>query len=165
MRVLVIGATGSHGGSVARELLGCRCYALRAMTRRPSSLPAVRLHDLGVEIVRGDLDDRPSLRAALEGCAGVFAWLESSQDVERCSRRGRNLINAVAGSEVDFVVFGTIWTASGPDGHDLEAYARSLELPATFIRLDPRHDADALAALVTPMFEDPGSFVGRTLET
>jgi uncharacterized protein YbjT (DUF2867 family) len=154
-RVLVIGAMGAAGGSVMQGLLE-RGHHVRVMTRRPESGAAARLSRLGVEIVHGDLDARPSLRAALRGCGGVFARLPSGDDPADERRRGRNLINALAGSEVDYVVFGTTLD-------DLESYARSLELPATVVRIQPDDDELALGVLVTPMFDDPTRFVGRTV--
>ncbi|ASO21297.1 uncharacterized protein YbjT (DUF2867 family) [Actinoalloteichus hoggarensis] len=65
--ILVIGATGNVGRNVVAQLRG-EGVAVRAMTRDPAtaSLPD------GVEVVRGDLADEPSLRAALAGVRSVF---------------------------------------------------------------------------------------------
>ncbi|MCH1867984.1 SDR family oxidoreductase [Nocardioides sp. CFH 31398] len=62
MTVLVTGATGTVGTEVVRALRE-RGAAVRAMSRTPESagMPA------GVEVVRGDLTDLASLRAALDG--------------------------------------------------------------------------------------------------
>jgi uncharacterized protein YbjT (DUF2867 family) len=55
--ILVTGATGAQGGSVARHLLGRGGYTVRCLTRNPDSEKAGALQQAGAEIVRGDLDD------------------------------------------------------------------------------------------------------------
>ncbi|CAM5349316.1 hypothetical protein SGLAM104S_04090 [Streptomyces glaucescens] len=65
-RILATGATGLQGGAVARELVR-RGQPVAALVRDPASQRARALADLGVELVRGDLDDESSLRSALEG--------------------------------------------------------------------------------------------------
>jgi len=68
MRVLVTGATGLIGSAVARELLA-RGHAVRALLRPTSRLTHVE--GTGAEIVRGDILDAASVRAALAGCDAV----------------------------------------------------------------------------------------------
>ncbi len=70
--VLVTGATGKQGGAVVRSLVG-KGFKLRGMTRKPDGEAAKALKSMGVELVRGDLDDADSLKAALGGSWGVFA--------------------------------------------------------------------------------------------
>ncbi len=67
--VLVLGATGQQGGATARELVR-RGRSTAALVRDPESPKAQELAALGVRLVRGDMDDEASLRAAMEGCAG-----------------------------------------------------------------------------------------------
>jgi uncharacterized protein YbjT (DUF2867 family) len=55
--VLVTGATGNQGGSVANELLSAGRYGVRAMTRKPDSEKALALKSRGAEVVAGDLND------------------------------------------------------------------------------------------------------------
>jgi nucleoside-diphosphate-sugar epimerase len=66
---LVTGATGFLGGHVAAALVA-RGYRVRAFSRRTSGLDA--LERLGVEVVRGDLADVPSLVDAASGVPLVF---------------------------------------------------------------------------------------------
>jgi dihydroflavonol-4-reductase len=64
MRVLVTGATGLIGVEIVRALLA-RGHSVRALVR-PAS-PLARLEGLAVEVVRGDVLDAASVRAALAG--------------------------------------------------------------------------------------------------
>ena len=70
--ILITGATGQQGGSTARSLAG-KGFKLRAMTRKPDSDAAKALAATGVDIVKGDLNDEPSLKAALAGAWGAYA--------------------------------------------------------------------------------------------
>lgn len=154
MRILIVGATGLLGTSVAQRLLNAGRYAVRVLTRRPDSDEARQLREMGAEIAEGDLDHRASLRAALRDCDTVIAAAPVPPDQEES--QGRNLINAVAGSDTDFFVFCN-------RNQDLEEYARSLGLPVTFVRVDPDAIGD-VSKVVAPMFEEPDKFIGQTIE-
>ncbi|WP_332770813.1 NmrA/HSCARG family protein [Phenylobacterium sp.] len=69
---LVVGATGKQGGAVAKELLRGG-FAVRALTRDPTSPAASKLAERGAEIVRGDLDVREDLERAVQGVDAVFS--------------------------------------------------------------------------------------------
>ena len=65
----VTGGTGFTGGYLCKNLVR-RGYHVRALARETSKTDA--LEALGVEIVRGDLTDRESLRGKLDGTDIVF---------------------------------------------------------------------------------------------
>jgi dihydroflavonol-4-reductase len=69
MKTLVTGGTGFVGANVVRLLLQ-RGIEVRALVRPRSDTR--NLDSLDVELVAGDLRDRVSLEAALEGCATVY---------------------------------------------------------------------------------------------
>lgn len=74
MRYFVTGATGFIGGYFVRQLLE-RGHQVVALVRTPEK--ARHLADLGVELHKGDITDRESLRAPMTGVDGVFhmaAW-------------------------------------------------------------------------------------------
>ena len=150
-KILVIGATGAQGGSVARHLLGRRRFEVRAFTRKPDSPAAQALRDLGAEVVAGDLDDRASIRAALDGVHGVFGVTNFWEHFEREAEHGRNLVDAVAGADVDHFVFSTLEPIAGNTGGalrsphfdikaDLEDRARALGLPMTVVHVPFYYD-------------------------
>src|SRR5260370_32405044 len=70
--ITVIGATGQQGGAVIGALLKHR-IPIRAVTRNPNGDKARALVQRGVEVVRADLEDVDSVRAALDGPAAAFA--------------------------------------------------------------------------------------------
>src|SRR5271154_5099490 len=71
-RVLVFGATGTHGGAVARAMLDAGDH-VTAFVRDPRSERALALERHGARLVVGDLDDPASVRRALEGIGVAYA--------------------------------------------------------------------------------------------
>src|SRR5258708_18137454 len=69
--ILITGVTGQQGGAVAQALEGAG-FHLRGLTRKPDSERAAALARLGVDVVKGDMDDEATLRRALAGAWGVF---------------------------------------------------------------------------------------------
>lgn len=144
--VLVTGATGAQGGSVARHLLRRGRFAVRALTRKPDSPAARALREQGAEVVRGDLEDVESLRAAMAGCYGVFGVTSFWEHFAGEYQHGINLVDAVSDSGIGHFVFSTLPGVSDLTAGELpvphfdlkarmEAYARSLSLPATFVHM------------------------------
>ena len=145
-KILVFGATGAQGGSVARNLLSRGKFAVRAITRNASSPAAQALRDLGAEVVEGNLDDRASLDAALEGIYGVFGVTNFWEHFDKEAEHGRNLIDAVAAAKVEHLVYSSLQPIEKATNGALrsphfdlkaehEAYARSLGIPATFVHV------------------------------
>jgi nucleoside-diphosphate-sugar epimerase len=69
MKYLLTGATGFIGGVLARELVRAR-HGVRAVVRSPEKAQA--LAAMGVEIHRGDVTDKTSMRGPMIGVDGVF---------------------------------------------------------------------------------------------
>lgn len=70
--IVVVGATGNQGGSVARTFLELPNWHTRCLTRNPSSEASQTLKALGAEIVQGSLFDPSSLSVAFEGAHAIF---------------------------------------------------------------------------------------------
>ena len=71
--IVVIGATGNQGGSVAHTFLSLPHWHVRCLTRNPSSAAAQKLSNAGAEIVQGDLSDLASLTRAFDSASAIFA--------------------------------------------------------------------------------------------
>lgn len=144
--ILVTGATGAQGGSVAHALLRSKQYKVRCLTRNKHSEKALALQRRGAEIVEGDLGDIESLKNAMSGCYGVFGLTNFWEHFEGEALHGKNLIKAVHASGISHFVFSTL-----PDYHKLsggkfsvphcdikawlENFTKRLRIPATFIHI------------------------------
>jgi uncharacterized protein YbjT (DUF2867 family) len=128
---------------VVRHLLRAGKFKVRCLTRNPESEKARALAQSGAEIVRGDLSDPESLRAALASCYGVFGVTSFWEHFEKEYDHGRNLIDAVKENAIEHFVFSTLpyahklsdWKLEVPHFDlkaKLEEYARRLKLPTTY---------------------------------
>ncbi|GAA1329824.1 NmrA/HSCARG family protein [Saccharothrix algeriensis] len=119
--VLVTGATGKQGGAVVRALLASD-VPVRALVRDTGTERAAALRELGAVLVRGDLDDVPSLEAALDNARAVFSvqvpditGLPGDPEV----RHGHNLVEAARRAQVGHVVHTSV---SGVGTIDVEHF-------------------------------------------
>ena len=140
--IMVIGATGRQGGSVARELLG-RGWEVHALVRDPQAPAARKLADHGAVLVRGDLDDTASLQAALRGAHGVFSvqTFTTPEGVTGEERQGRSVADVAARERVAHVVYSSVGGAERRSGVPhfeskaaIERHIEALGLPATILR-------------------------------
>ncbi|MCX6315835.1 MAG: NAD-dependent epimerase/dehydratase family protein [Bacteroidetes bacterium] len=69
MKYFLTGATGFVGGSLARQLRQAG-HEVIAVVRNPEK--AGSLQSIGVTIVKGDVTDKESMRAPMQGCDGVY---------------------------------------------------------------------------------------------
>ena len=110
--IAIVGATGAQGGSLARAILADpdSLFAVRAITRNPSSDAAQALAAHGAEIVQADLDDVRSLERAFAGAYGVFAitnfWEHFSAEKEKA--QAANLAKASKNAGVQHVIWSTL---------------------------------------------------------
>ncbi len=166
--ILVFGATGQQGGSVATALLKAG-WPVRALVRDPASPRSVALRDAGVDLVQGTLADINVIRAAMEGVHGVFSVQPSSgqgpelglsdEDEERF---GIAIANLAVESGVEHLVYtsgGAVSDKPTGMGHfdskaRIEAHIRTLPITATIVR-----PAAFMEMLVMPGFGlDEGRF-------
>ena len=72
--IVVIGATGSQGGSVVQTFLSTSpSWRIRGLTRNPSSAASKALTAKGVEMVAADVGDPSTLPAAFADATAIFA--------------------------------------------------------------------------------------------
>ncbi|HLT87190.1 MAG TPA: NmrA/HSCARG family protein [Sphingobacterium sp.] len=102
--ILVIGGTGTQGGSVARELLS-QGKKVRILSRNPTSEPAKNIAKLGVELVQGDMTLPDTLKTALKDVTAVFSvQYADPADPSVEMNNARNLVNAAQEAGVSQVV-------------------------------------------------------------
>jgi dihydroflavonol-4-reductase len=110
MKTLVTGGTGFVGANVVRALLRCGAE-VRALVRPRSDTR--NLDSLDVELVAGDLRDRASLEAALEGCDTVYhvaamyaLWAADPRQIYDSNVTGTvNLLEAAENAGVQKIVY------------------------------------------------------------
>ncbi|KAI1050185.1 hypothetical protein LB506_001179 [Fusarium annulatum] len=71
--IVIIGATGGQGGSVANSFLNDPEWRVRGITRNPSSQKSKNLEARGAQVVQANLDDRASLAKAFQDANVIFA--------------------------------------------------------------------------------------------
>lgn len=140
--ILVTGATGNQGGAVIRHLRE-KGFPVRALTRDLDKPEARALIDQpGVEIARGDFEDKPSLVNALDDVYGVFAVQTPYEDgVEAEVRQGIALIDAAHRSEISHFIYSSVGSADQNTGiphfdskWKIEEHLRGTGMPYTIVR-------------------------------
>ncbi|KAG9313438.1 hypothetical protein JVU11DRAFT_5760 [Chiua virens] len=112
--VTVFGATGKQGSSVLRALLEDGTFTPRAVTRNPNSEKALKIKQLGAEVVQGDLWNVESLKNAMKGAEGVFGVTDyfdpkiSAQDPTSEVVLGTNMVDAAIAVGVKFFVWSSL---------------------------------------------------------
>jgi len=86
--IAVVGGTGSQGRGVVDALLERGRFAVRVLTRNPTSDKAMALAGRGVEVVVADLNDASTLPAAFAGAYGVFVMTNFFDSATGSSERG-----------------------------------------------------------------------------
>ena len=110
MKLLVVGATGTLGRQVVRQALD-EDHEVRCLVRNPNK--AIFLKEWGAEIVKGDLCDKSTLPAALEGVDAVIdaatARVTDNLSAKEVDWQGKvNLIQATKAAGVDRYIFFSI---------------------------------------------------------
>ncbi len=140
--ILVTGATGNQGGAVIRHLRA-KGFPVRALTRDLDTPAARNLrNETGVEVARGDFDDKASLLGALEDVYGVFAVQTSAgSSVEAEVRQGIAMIDAAHASEVDHYIYSSVGSADQNTGiphfeskFKIEEHLRTTGMHYTIVR-------------------------------
>lgn len=149
--LVVIGATGTQGGSVIQHILHDRelsqRYTIRAITRDTESDKATTLKDQGVELVQGDIFDRDSLRRALAGAQTVFVTTNPAygpDPVQTEFESAKNVADICVELDVRYLVFSTLPSVSDISGGKFtkvamfdakakaETYIRGLPIKSAF---------------------------------
>jgi uncharacterized protein YbjT (DUF2867 family) len=147
----VFGASGNQGNSTAHFVLAdpelSQRYAVRAVSRDITNPKMKELESKGAELVQADLDDAPSLPAALKGVEYLFfmtttQYQGNSREVE--TRQAKDICSAALKEGVKYIIFSSMshpYKISGgklenvehfDDKAEIEEYIRSLPVKSAF---------------------------------
>ena len=110
--IAVVGATGAQGGGLVRAILKDKksVFRVRALTRTPDSDAARKLAELGAEVVKADLDNTKSLKAAFDGAQAAYCvtnfWEHMSPEKELM--QARNMAEAAEYADLEHVIWSTL---------------------------------------------------------
>ena len=139
-KILVTGATGQQGGSLARLLLQKK-HKVYALTRNTQSAAAQDLRNKGANIVKGDLDDSDSLKRAVKDVQSVFLMGTPFEDgTEGETRRGKLMADIAKENSIEHLVYSSVANADKSTGiphfeskYKVEQHIKNLEIPYTII--------------------------------
>jgi uncharacterized protein YbjT (DUF2867 family) len=139
--ILVTGATGNQGGSIARQLLQRGKFKVRAMVRDENKPAAIALKQLGAELILADFNDPKSLERAVEGVHGVFSIQDFHGGTAVEIHQGTAIADAAKAANVQHFVYSSVGSAERNTGvphfdskFQVEEYIRSIGLPYTILR-------------------------------
>lgn len=99
--IVILGATGNQGGSVASTFLEESGWQVRAVTRNTSSPKAQALAARGAQLFTADIDKPETLSAAFEGASAIFAvsdfWGLYGDPANKDKAKPRQPLNVWAG--------------------------------------------------------------------
>ena len=110
--ITIFGATGAQGGGLAHAILNDSSseFSVRAVTRDASSDKAKKLAEKGAEIVEGDVSDKESVQAAMNGAYGAycvtFFWDHFSPEKEM--EHAQNMAEAAKEAGLKHVIWSTL---------------------------------------------------------
>jgi uncharacterized protein YbjT (DUF2867 family) len=123
-RVLVFGATGTHGGAVARALLGAG-RSITAFVRDPRSTRAQALERAGAQVVVGDLEDPASVSRGLEGIQTAYAVTTPFEGGPAAEvRQGEQIIAAATQVQLPWLILASVASATDADVPHFKSKAR-----------------------------------------
>jgi uncharacterized protein YbjT (DUF2867 family) len=139
-KILVTGATGQQGGSLARLLLRKK-HKVYTLTRNAQSASAQDLRNKGANTVKGDLDDSDSLEHAVKDVESVFLMGTPFEDgTEGETRRGKLMADIAKENGIKHLVYSSVVNADKNTGiphfeskYKVEQHIKSLGIPYTII--------------------------------
>lgn len=139
--ILVFGATGRQGGSVAKALLKVG-WPVRALVLDSTKTASLQLRNAGVELVQGSFEDTKVIRTAMKDAYGVFSVLPGNLAAEDEVRHGISIANIAAETGINHFVYSSGASVgnelTGVPRFDakprIEAHIRQLDMTTTIIR-------------------------------
>ncbi|KAM4626872.1 uncharacterized protein O3C94_019842 [Discoglossus pictus] len=171
--IVVFGATGAQGGSVAKALLGNPNFSVKAVTRDVKKPAAVALQKLGAEVVCGDLNNKDDIGNILKGAYGAFVVTNFDKSKEDEVHQGKLVADLAKSLNLKHVVYSGLENVKKTTGGKLEVshfdgkgeveeHFWKIGVPMTSVRMafyfdnfltlmKPKKAADGNYELVLPM--------------
>jgi uncharacterized protein YbjT (DUF2867 family) len=139
-KILVTGATGQQGGSLARILLQKK-HKVYALTRSTQSPAAQHLKNKGAILVQGNLDDSDFLKRAIKDVDSIFLMGTPFEDgPEAETRRGKQVVDIAQEEKIEHLVYSSVANADKNTGiphfeskHKIEQHIKNIKIPYTII--------------------------------
>ncbi len=138
--IFVTGGTGNQGGAVARSLLQ-HGFTVKVLTRNIHSTKAQNLKALGIELVKGDLNNVDSYREHLKDLHGVFSVQTFENGIEEEINQGIKLATVAKELGVKHFLYSSVVGADLNTNvphieskFKIENYIKQIGLPFTIIR-------------------------------
>lgn len=138
--IFVTGGTGKQGGAVARNLAK-QGFKVRVLTRKPESEKCRELKKLGIECVKGNLDEVDTYREYVRKAYGVFSVQTFEKGVKREITQGKTLANLAYQFGVKHFVYSSVAGANLNSGiphfeskFEIEEHIKKIRLPYTILR-------------------------------
>lgn len=143
--ILVFGATGQQGGSVAKALLQAQ-WPVRAIVRNPTSAKSMALRAASVELVQGSFADTEVIRAAMRDAHGVFSVQPTSSSGSVTDEEEVRFGIAIADLAAESGIAHLVYSSGASVGEKstsvarvdakarIEAHIRTLPVTATIVR-------------------------------
>ena len=139
-KILVTGATGQQGGSLARLLLQKK-HKVYALTRNTQSSAAQELRNKGANVVKGDLDDSDSLERAVKDVESLFLMGTPFEDgTEGETRRGKLMADIAKENSIEHLVYSSVANADKntriphfESKYKVEQHIKNVGIPYTII--------------------------------
>jgi uncharacterized protein YbjT (DUF2867 family) len=139
-KILVTGATGQQGGSLARILLQKK-HKVYALTRSTQSPAAQHLKNKGAILVQGNLDDSDFLKRTIKGVDSIFLMGTPFEDgPEAETRRGKQVVDIAQEEKIEHLVYSSVANADKNTGiphfeskRKIEQHIKSIKIPYTII--------------------------------
>jgi len=139
-KILVTGATGQQGGTLAKLLLQ-KNHKVYALVRNIQSSTAQELKKEGANLVKGDLNNLDSLEQAVNGVDSIFLMGTPFEDgTEGETRRGKLMADIAKEKNVKHLVYSSVANADRNTGiphfeskYKVEQHIQNLGIPYTII--------------------------------
>lgn len=139
--ILVFGATGRQGGSVAKALLKAG-WPVRALVQDSTKAASLQLRNAGIELVQGSFKETDVIRTAMKDAYGVFSVLPANLAAEDEVRHGVSIADIAAETGINHFVYSSGASVgnelTGVPRFDakprIEAHIRQLDMTTTIIR-------------------------------